>query len=540
MVTQMSSHIQTPTQEQTDAIKEENNLVITAKPGSGKTFTIIEKIKNISDLLLNYQGVIAISFTRKASHELLLRAKKKGISIKQSFFGTIDSFYISDIIIPHVKLLTQQLNSIEVHTTLMDYPEYKELIASKGGINKDIEELLLTSLRDGHVFLDICGETAYYILMHVKECMEYLKARYTNIFVDEYQDCGDIQNKIFMTLVENGIVGIAVGDLDQAIYAFDNRYSKYLASLISSPQFTHQELTKNHRCHKSISNYSLRLMGGKVNPVGELRIFKINVNGCERELMQAIDANLPIIKNKYGIQYNNEIAILCRSNSTASKCCEYIATPAKLFVDNELDRLSSYWSRLFCDFLQCFYDESFYKVDFVDRYLNEEYEKAAYQTALRLVDRLFDANEYDLRDMIDDIVELAKIIYPEYENSEVVNVLCDILSNPKKLDGFKPALQDEICVLTLHKSKGLEYKAVFLMDLYKWVFPFEGCSNEDYAQSLNLHYVGITRAIEACYIMQGVRRYRAKQKDFYHAEESPFLQLDGLPELRIDAAWNIT
>lgn len=51
-----------PTDEQVKIINEQGNLVITAKPGSGKTFTIVEKIVNISNNLLNYQGVIAISF----------------------------------------------------------------------------------------------------------------------------------------------------------------------------------------------------------------------------------------------------------------------------------------------------------------------------------------------------------------------------------------------------------------------------------------------------------------------------------------------
>ena len=45
------------------------NTVVMASPGSGKTFVISEKIKKIlgDDSMLNYQGVIAISYTRKAS-----------------------------------------------------------------------------------------------------------------------------------------------------------------------------------------------------------------------------------------------------------------------------------------------------------------------------------------------------------------------------------------------------------------------------------------------------------------------------------------
>jgi len=102
----MSDRVQMPTDEQLYAIKEKGNSVITAKPGSGKTFTVIEKIKMISETLYDHQGVIAISFTRKASHELSTRAKKKRVPTKQSFYGTLDAFYISEIIIPFAKFLT--------------------------------------------------------------------------------------------------------------------------------------------------------------------------------------------------------------------------------------------------------------------------------------------------------------------------------------------------------------------------------------------------------------------------------------------------
>ena len=93
--------------------------------------------------------------------------------------------------------------------------------------------------------------------------------------------------------------------------------------------------------------------------------------------------------------------------------------------------------------------------------------------------------------------------------------------------------------MTLHKSKGLEFKCVFLLDLYEWVLPPRGnwVSKEDYIQSLNLHYVGITRAIEACYIMIGSHRYRSKQQDFIEAKESQFLYRNNTPSLRVDLNW---
>jgi len=142
--------------------------------------------------------------------------------------------------------------------------------------------MLIESLSEGYIFLDICGETAMYILENVKEAIGYLVARYTHVFIDEYQDCGEIQHKIFMHLVNTGITGIAVGDINQAIYAFSNRYPKYLISLLTSEQFTPYQITKNHRCHKSISIYSQQLLGINREAItDDKRVYNVHINGDE-------------------------------------------------------------------------------------------------------------------------------------------------------------------------------------------------------------------------------------------------------------------
>ena len=89
-----------PTQEQRNILEYQGTAVITARPGSGKTYTVVEKIAQVLDPLPDFKGVIAISFTNKASDELKSRCKCKGVKTKQSFFGTIDRFYISQICIP--------------------------------------------------------------------------------------------------------------------------------------------------------------------------------------------------------------------------------------------------------------------------------------------------------------------------------------------------------------------------------------------------------------------------------------------------------
>ena len=141
-----------PSKSQMKIINYPDNTVITARPGSGKTFTIVERIKLISDKLLDYQGVIAISFTKKASYELEHRCKELNVNKRQSFFGTIDRFYISQIICPFAKHITRSNVQLEVRDKLSDYSEYTDLEKIKVIFNDTLRKLLIQSLKDGHIF----------------------------------------------------------------------------------------------------------------------------------------------------------------------------------------------------------------------------------------------------------------------------------------------------------------------------------------------------------------------------------------------------
>ncbi|MDV0447528.1 ATP-dependent DNA helicase Rep [Methanosarcinaceae archaeon Ag5] len=240
---------------------------------------------------------------------------------------------------------------------------------------------------------------------------------------------------------------------------------------------------------------------------------------------------------KYNIEHKNDIAVLCRKNETAEKVHLLFKTPSKLFIDTELDRFSSYWARFFCDFLRCYYDKNIYGIDFVNAYFDREYQSKSYFKALDVVNKLFSLRDTDLFNNVSLIILLAEMVYPKYKNEEVVVKLKQILLNYNQRSSFKPADDNQICILTLHKSKGLEYKAVFLLDLYKWIFPREKCSKDNYIQDLNLHYVGITRSKEVCYIMQGNKRFSKQYGTYINAEESSFLKFYNLPSLRCNIDW---
>lgn len=528
--------IKNPTDEQKDIINYPGNIVVTAKPGSGKTFTIVEKIAKVLPCLPDYKGVIAISFTNKASDELKKRCVQRCTDAKQSFFGTMDKFYLSQIIMPFACHLTGVKTDFEIIDTISEDSKYSSLLQYDGVLSQDHINLLMNGLYEGVVFLRFIGETAYLIIEKIPNVILYLKAKYSHVIIDEYQDCGAVQHSIFEYLVKNGLIGIAVGDINQAIYGFSKRYPKYLLSLMSKSDFTVFSLNKNHRCHPSISEYSLCLFNASKTIPTDKRVFKVCIEGDEQNICQCIDRYIDSIKSKYNVISNNRIAILCRGNSTIKRIDSYLKTPHKVFNETKIDTDTSDWGRLFRDILISHFEENIFSADFAEKFFSDEYEPHKYRQALLLINDIFSVDKKYFSTSINKMIALAELIYPTKRNENAIVNLKSVVSDEEMLSNYFPAADNEINIMTLHKSKGLEFNIVFHMDMYKWVVPNEYGNDEEKQQDLNLHYVGVTRAIDVCYIMVGSKRYNSKG-EYYDAQPSPFLEKQELIDRRLNIKW---
>lgn len=523
--------IKSPTEEQRNIIDYPGNIVVIAKPGSGKTFTIVEKIANILPDLPDYKGVIAISFTNKASDELKRRCRQRCKDTKQSFLGTIDKFFLSQIIMPFACHITGVKNDYEVLENIPEEEKYVSLLDYNGVLTQTQKNSLIDGLYEGIVFLKFIGETALLITERISNVILYLKAKYSHIIIDEYQDCGAVQHSIFEYLVENGLIGIAVGDINQAIYGFSNRFPEYLESLKSKSNYKVFQLNKNHRCHQSISEYSLCLFDASETIPTDKRVFKVCVDGDEENICQYIDRNIEAIKSQYEVTNNNQIAILCRSNSTIHIIDSYLKTRHKVYNETAIDKDTSEWGRLFRDILISHFEENTFSADYVEKYFPEEIEPYKYKQALSIIDSIFSIDVKDFYSATEKIIAFAELIYPTKRNKTAIANLQAILANEEILSNYFPTAKDEINIMTLHKSKGLEFNIVFHMDMYKWIIPNEYGTQKK--QDLNLHYVGVTRAIDACYIMIGTKRHNSNNICL-DAAPSPFLEKQELVDRRLD------
>ena len=259
-----------PTPTQLDIIKENGNTVVLASPGSGKTYVMSEKIKRLlsGDEIRDYQGVIAISYTRKASNHLKQKSLSNGIWEKNSFFGTIDSFCLTQIILPFGNFVFGYPITEVLPITIDELADEK-----KAGFNwikeehpdyDTIEESAWQNLyllyHEGKVLINSLELLALHIIKNSAACRLHLWARFKYVFIDEFQDADTYTNAILKELISLGLIGNVVGDVNQSIFGFDHKKSEYLEALQVEPGFKAFKLTDNHRCSVPIINYSNRLL----------------------------------------------------------------------------------------------------------------------------------------------------------------------------------------------------------------------------------------------------------------------------------------
>lgn len=539
-----------PSKQQQLILDHDGCAVVIAAPGSGKTFVLSNKIKLNLKSLMEHQGIIAISYTNKASNELKSRSLSKGENPCSSFFGTIDKFSISELVIPFGKHLFGipglDIRVITAKELPQQWPDQLSQVELPDKSNPDFIKLLGGLFRDGIIILEYVGLLASYIFSQSKACREYLKARYTHIYIDEYQDSGKDQHDLFLKIKGLGVKAVAVGDLNQSIYEFSGKDSKYLEALTLNDDFKYFKLDKNHRCAPGIINYSNYLLNPKTELIEDDQrpVVVKTVEGNTREIARWIDQAIEPIKQKFNVIENNKIAILCRYNRTAEAINKELSTPHRYTESNELDKSMNIWASIFSGLLNYVFDENYRFIDIVE--LFTDYDRFS-RLELRRIQELKAAIEEfrgaALEDMIglkDVFYEIAKLIAPNSLHQDSIILLDEVLRDPQLLLNYYPTGADEINILNLHRSKGLEYDMVIHLDLHEWAFPrklpgpgkdFSNPVFDNWQQDLNLHYVGITRAKKACILLSSTKRMNHDQQP-KQGKPSEFLTLNDIVKLR--------
>jgi len=256
--------------QQLAAIQSNQNTLIIAGPGTGKTHTIISRTNYWIEQGIAPQKFLLLTFTNKAASEMQTRLQQPHTTA-----STIHSFCFQLIKDSHtyqnepLPQLINQSDQLEIFKKLdikIKTNTINQISLSKIGLNtdsKDIQPFLRSynAYLKQHQFIDyddllIMGES---VLKNARNLLSpKLRQRLQNIqqiLVDEFQDLNQIQYNIVRHIyqINTGEVTItAVGDPKQGIYAFRGSYPQIFDQFTADYHPKTFTFTTNYRSNQSI------------------------------------------------------------------------------------------------------------------------------------------------------------------------------------------------------------------------------------------------------------------------------------------------
>ena len=282
-------------QAQLEAVKQkEGAILVIAGAGSGKTKTLTYRVARLIEDGVNPKNILLLTFTKKASHEMLSRAAVLLDSrCEQVAGGTFHSF--ANIILRKYSALLELQNNFTItdrtdsediinHIRANTIGKQEKRFPKKGtildiyskAVNKNIpsDEIIQSEYKQFEHCTEkinaIIREYAEYkrknsildyddLLLYLRTLLETnpevrkkLSSQYKYILVDEYQDTNTIQAQIIKLLASEHNNVMAVGDDSQSIYSFRGANFK---NILEFPQtFPNTKIIKLEQNYRSSQN----------------------------------------------------------------------------------------------------------------------------------------------------------------------------------------------------------------------------------------------------------------------------------------------
>ncbi|MBN8738653.1 MAG: ATP-dependent helicase [Xanthomonadaceae bacterium] len=246
------------TKEQREAVLYDQNTILSACPGSGKTRVIISKIVRVLDeVRTTPRRVSCITYTNTAVHEIESRIQVHLQPDDERYFevSTIHSFCLNNIfrLFKHFvpgyetgfRVLTRETPDFErlvravwakhnrVDIGYSDFEEFTQLrldvtgepvgnSIDRGAINAQVAKDYWARIQaEGFIdFANIVYQSLKLLREHA-EILDYVSAKFAWILVDEFQDTSDLQVEILSIIAAKGRTRLLlVGDQVQSIFRF--------------------------------------------------------------------------------------------------------------------------------------------------------------------------------------------------------------------------------------------------------------------------------------------------------------------------------
>lgn len=436
----------------------------------------------------------------------------------------------------HFKSLVENLSVLKV------FYEYQERLRNSNRM--DFDDLLYK---------------LYEMLKDNQWLREGLSEGMTQILVDEAQDINKIQYELILLLGESSNNIFLVGDEDQCIYSFRGSDINCIKDFTVNRHAEVIKLEQNYRSTKTILEAANSVIKKNQNRIDKTlftnyqdKNFKLVVANLESDYAEAVyitDLIKALIQRGYSykdfviLYRNNNLSIPIEKQLLKEKLPFYIIGQTQFFKRKEIKILIDYLNLIINN------NDSISLMNIINTPSRKIGEKTIQE--IKRYDNYFEAlktleneatisfynfikeeskqmNKLTPYEFINKFI--SKINYMDYLRKEpnsktkIANVYTFIemfkdldYQNPKEeiieflnnlyLDNQKEkSLDGYIKLMTIHQSKGLEYKIVIIAGCNDGIIPSNKQDLKQFEEERRIFYVAITRAKERLYLLSGKRR----------------------------------
>lgn len=442
----------------------DNNIIIEAVAGSGKTQTILKGMHKTNG------SVLFLAFNRAIAQEL---ADKTPMGVDSKTFnglghkllytltqGKLEKWKINNLVKSAlssaenkewgreiVKIISTMKGNGVVNPTdneILNYVEHTEIPIKRIGY----AAMVTSSVWE--LSMDISKTFTFDDQLYMPVIQGVTFPSYDTVFVDEAQDLNAIQHMMLQKLADNGARVIMVGDSRQAIYGFRGALTASMSALNSRFNCDSYPLSISYRCSKRV--------------VAEAQTIVPHITAAE----DADEGTVTTILDRLPPgDIPTDSMILCRTNAPMfSYAIQFLKEKVPCLV------MSNFGEGL---------------ITFVKNFKSTTTEDLRKELEAWRLKSVTEAQEEGLYHKINRIQDKAECIEPFCDEFEIKS---QVVAGLERL--LRSTTGPTLC--TIHKSKGLEAENIYLLrpDLVPapWIDPH----SEEYQQEENLLYVAITRA----------------------------------------------
>lgn len=492
----------------------DNNLLVQAVAGSGKTTVILELIKRS-------QGtVLYVAFNKSIKEEVENKFVEKGIPSVKATAMTLHALGLSAVKNALYRIKIEGSKNFKLYKTIEDqikkqtkglpyeertrlmYTLFDYLDTSRIFLTDDFDEItkkllmmdkipyehkklkqfweLFKEAREAEYAKDVNRETVMIDFLD----MIYLPARLglhvpvapDYLFIDEAQDLNLCQHKIIDNLINQGTIKkwVAVGDSNQSIYGFSGAYPESFQLFKTKPNVVELPLDICYRCPQKVitsANYVYDVMEGFKQEEGEVTEF---MNISMKEEISNLKSNFS----------KPDTIVLCRNKSPLIKLLFSLlkeGVPARLFGDDILSTV----------------------MNFIKPYRSMSIETAQEKIERELSALMLKENKTEqekikffvLRENYSNFMLFANNL-----STSPYEIVENLVAKIQDLFDSKGNDEHIVKLCTIHKSKGLEASHVIIMNENLIPSKFAK-SPSQLLQEKNLIYVARTRAKQSmCFV----------------------------------------